>query len=144
MNAKQIDESEAAWSERERLWQGVPGEIVCKLSVPPTRLGWLCETVRRVASPLGTKWELIAQGFGVALLRVEGTNERALVGTLGGLQGELRKIEGSLVVLYCPLEIKRQIDVWGDPGDALPLMRRIKEQFDPTGVLNPGRFVGGI
>jgi glycolate oxidase FAD binding subunit len=36
------------------------------------------------------------------------------------------------------------MDVWGSAGDALPLMRSIKAQFDPTGALNPGRFIGGI
>jgi glycolate oxidase FAD binding subunit len=36
------------------------------------------------------------------------------------------------------------VDVWGYRGDALPLMRRVKEQFDPAGVLAPGVFVGGI
>jgi glycolate oxidase FAD binding subunit len=36
------------------------------------------------------------------------------------------------------------VDVWGYRGDALPLMRRVKEQFDPSGVLAPGVFVGGI
>jgi glycolate oxidase FAD binding subunit len=29
------------------------------------------------------------------------------------------------------------------PVAALDLMARIKEQFDPAGVLGPGRFVGG-
>jgi glycolate oxidase FAD binding subunit len=36
------------------------------------------------------------------------------------------------------------LDAWGEPGDALPLMRAVKQQFDPKGTLNPGRFVGGI
>jgi glycolate oxidase FAD binding subunit len=35
-------------------------------------------------------------------------------------------------------------DAWGDLGPAVTLMKRIKERFDPKGVLNPGRFVGGI
>ena len=51
---------------------------------------------------------------------------------------------GSLAVLRCPIEMKSKMDVWGSAGDALPLMKSIKGQFDPTGVLNPGRFVGGI
>ena len=35
-------------------------------------------------------------------------------------------------------------DAWGDVGSAVALMKRIKERFDPRGILNPGRFVGGI
>jgi glycolate oxidase FAD binding subunit len=35
-------------------------------------------------------------------------------------------------------------DAWGEVGPALAIMKRIKERFDPRGVLNPGRFVGGI
>jgi glycolate oxidase FAD binding subunit len=36
------------------------------------------------------------------------------------------------------------IDTWGSAGDAFPLMLSVKQQFDPRGTLNPGRFVGGI
>jgi glycolate oxidase FAD binding subunit len=40
--------------------------------------------------------------------------------------------------------MKDELDVWGTLKDALPLMQRIKQKFDPGQTLNPGRFVGGI
>ena len=54
---------------------------------------------------------------------------------------------GTAVVEQCPLPVKRGIDVWDGSayGDReVQLMRQIKEKFDPTGILNPGRFLGGI
>jgi FAD/FMN-containing dehydrogenase len=29
-------------------------------------------------------------------------------------------------------------------GPSLAIMRRLKEELDPAGVLSPGRFVGGL
>jgi glycolate oxidase FAD binding subunit len=51
---------------------------------------------------------------------------------------------GSLVLVKAPPELKRAADAWGPAGDALGLMRRVKERFDPDRRLSPGRFVGGI
>jgi glycolate oxidase FAD binding subunit len=51
---------------------------------------------------------------------------------------------GSLVLVKAPPELKRAVDAWGPPGDAVGLMRRVKERFDPDRRLGPGRFVGGI
>jgi FAD/FMN-containing dehydrogenase len=34
--------------------------------------------------------------------------------------------------------------VWGDAGEGLGLMRRVKAAFDPHGVFAPGRYVGGL
>jgi glycolate oxidase FAD binding subunit len=57
------------------------------------------------------------------------------------LQGE----GGSLVVERAPLPLKGATDVWGPvPEMALGVMRRLKAEFDPLGILNPGRFVGGL
>jgi glycolate oxidase FAD binding subunit len=53
-------------------------------------------------------------------------------------------MDGTLVALACPAAVKRGLDVWGSPSDAQPLMVRLKQRFDPDGILNPGRFVGGI
>jgi glycolate oxidase FAD binding subunit len=36
------------------------------------------------------------------------------------------------------------VDAWGDPPRSQRLMRVVKTTFDPRGLSNPGRFVGGI
>ena len=59
---------------------------------------------------------------------------RALAGEAGGFA----------VVERCPLAAKKKIDVWGSPPQGIEIMRRIKQKFDPRGVLNPGRFVDRI
>jgi glycolate oxidase FAD binding subunit len=46
---------------------------------------------------------------------------------------------GSAVVVRGSDSLRSRIDPWGPLGDALPLMQRIKKQFDPRGILNPGR-----
>jgi glycolate oxidase FAD binding subunit len=51
---------------------------------------------------------------------------------------------GSLVLHKASPELKRAVGVWGPPGDAIGLMRRVKERFDPDRRLGPGRFLGGI
>jgi FAD/FMN-containing dehydrogenase len=31
------------------------------------------------------------------------------------------------------------LDVWGDMGSAMPVLRAVKAAFDPAGILNAGR-----
>lgn len=50
---------------------------------------------------------------------------------------------GTLVVLGAPGSWRASVDAWG-PVAGLGVMRAIKSQFDPAGLLAPGRFVGGI
>jgi hypothetical protein len=38
-------------------------------------------------------------------------------------------------------ELMRRVDAFGSVGPATALMQRLKEIFDPAGVLAPGRFV---
>jgi glycolate oxidase FAD binding subunit len=49
---------------------------------------------------------------------------------------------GNVVVLSCPdpAELTRQV-MWGMAEESAPMMRAVKQRFDPQGVLNPGRFV---
>ncbi|HEV8385148.1 MAG TPA: FAD-linked oxidase C-terminal domain-containing protein, partial [Candidatus Acidoferrales bacterium] len=48
------------------------------------------------------------------------------------------------MIEWCPAELKREVSVWGPPRADLALMRNLKNEFDPHGILSPGRFYGGI
>jgi glycolate oxidase FAD binding subunit len=134
------------WRAREVLWQGQEPAVTLKVAVLPTRLAELCAMVRRVASGPLWRWRLVAQALGLAHLRLEAPTGGALVEGVARLRAEVEAGNGggSLIVLGCPPEVKSEIDVWGTPGDALPLLRRVKAQLDPVGILSPGRFIGGI
>jgi glycolate oxidase FAD binding subunit len=60
---------------------------------------------------------------------------------------KLRRIAralGGTLVVESARELKPQIDVWGPAGDDFEIMRKLKETWDPKGILSPGRFVGGL
>lgn len=52
--------------------------------------------------------------------------------------------KGHAIIFSAPGHLKREIDVWGIPPPAMHLMRELKLKFDPKGLLNAGRFVGGL
>ncbi len=50
---------------------------------------------------------------------------------------------GGVTVVDGPRDLRDRLDVFG-PVHGLPVMRRIKDEFDPDHRLQAGRFVGGI
>jgi len=63
---------------------------------------------------------------------------------LPALRAALAPHDGTAVVLSAPPALRDGLDHWGPVGDALTLMQRVKDSFDPDRRLAPGRFVGGI
>lgn len=83
-------------------------------------------------------------GAGVAYVALpHGADPETARTTLTALRTVCTRHGGSAVVVDAPAAIKAELDGWG-PVAALKLMRRVKAQFDPDGLLAPGRFVGGI
>ena len=48
------------------------------------------------------------------------------------------------MIEWCPAELKREINVWGPARGDFALMCNLKSEFDPRGILSPGRFYGGL
>jgi glycolate oxidase FAD binding subunit len=70
--------------------------------------------------------------------------EGALVRTAKVLRKHAEDMGGALIVEYAPPAFKKKVDVWGEAGGVFSIMKGLKQAFDPKGILNPGRFVGGI
>ncbi len=104
------------------LWAGI--------AAPPHAL-------RSILDKLGADQEWWASpGTGIANWAIAGGAEdvraiRALATAAGG----------SLVLMAGPDEFRHDAGAWGTPPATLHLMRRLRYAFDPSQVINPGRFV---
>jgi glycolate oxidase FAD binding subunit len=129
---------EAAWRSVREFGRSEDTTLV-KLTCLPTDVARL---VLSVESHVGAAPEIVARaGNGVVYVALP---PEAGAGVVGQVVAEAIQRGGSGVVERAPLDLKRRLDVWGPTRGDFPLMQALKAQFDPEGVLNPGRFVGGI
>jgi glycolate oxidase FAD binding subunit len=111
------------------------GDLLLCLSAPIASLGAVLHEL-----PEGTS--LVAQpAAGIAWIRPRGSDP---VAGVRRLRQTADRVSGHAVLLNASTPLKREVDVWGDPPAALPLMRGLKQALDPQAVCNPGRFVGGL
>jgi glycolate oxidase FAD binding subunit len=132
----------SVWNARQEFWLASDSTAITKFSILPARIANGMEMVRRIADHREIRWKTVAQATGIGWLRLDGSLDH-LHAASRELRAEFERGGGSLVVLHRPPGIA-PLDTWGNVGDALPLMRAVKQQFDPKGTLNPGRFLGGI
>ena len=132
------------WQAREQLCSAAsPLACIVKLSMLPAQLS---STSAFVRSSLGesSAWTMLLYSTGLAWLRVDAADSAPMADFIASLRAFLAPTGGTAVLLKAPQALRQNVDVWGDAGNALPLMRRLKEQFDPHAILNRGRFVGCI
>ena len=116
-----------------------------KVSVGPAALPAVLRTAREATSLVGLDARVHGHAAsGVTYVELPEADARAHADVVAALRRRLGSMGGSVVVVRAPLAVKQIADVWGEVGDALLLMRRVKARFDPARTLNPGRFVGGI
>jgi glycolate oxidase FAD binding subunit len=63
------------------------------------------------------------------------------VDALAALRDDLRPLQGYTVVEHAPTGLRTTLDLWGDPPATLPYMRVLRQQWDPLGILNRGRYL---
>jgi glycolate oxidase FAD binding subunit len=118
-----LTDDEEAWNEQRRSQRG---ELIVRVSATQSRLADVFRAADELdgsvagRAALGLLWvrlPVAAGGDGVEALRA------ALA-------------PAPCVLLDAPEEVRSSVDPWGfDEGPELELMRRVKERFDPTGVM---------
>jgi glycolate oxidase FAD binding subunit len=112
-------------------------EAVLRVATLPSALPAALALATGLAQHHGLTLLLDARALaGVAYLRVRGAATRAFLAELrAGLAG------GDVVAMGANPPLTEPGEVWGEPPEGLELMRRIKAEFDPADMLNPGRFL---
>ena len=134
--ARHTGDDEGIW-ERQRERQHSADGVVVKVSGLASDL----PSVLRAAESAGAS--LVGRaGQGLSWITLPAQDAGAQVAAIEDLRRRLQPFP--CVVLDAPSDVRGKVDVWGEEGSAVPLMRRVKERFDPNNVCNPGIFVGGI
>jgi glycolate oxidase FAD binding subunit len=139
------EEENEVWRRFGEVTATSEGDILARLVSTVTGLPPLLSAARGHSEQAGVGLSLRAHiGHGHALLRWHAPDAEAALALVSKARQEAEAAGANLVVWRAPAEVRARFDVWGDVGEGLSLMRRIKAQFDPQNTLNLGRFLGGI
>ena len=124
--------------------------VICRANLRMTDVGDFVNAVLGMNDP--SSWRVRATGLmgnGVVYVIFSDFPDgevpvQEVADTIANLRDAAANVGGNLIVESAPTALKRQIDVWGPVGRSFELMKAIKTKLDPIGLLNVGRFVGGI
>ena len=128
-------------------------ELVARLCLLPSELGTLLDEaeelrtlVSEASSSPGAQLRLSAH-VGAGVLRVavsklpkEESSLDSWVSSFRSLRARLEEKGGSLTLSSGPGFLVREMGAWGAVGGEKELMAGLKSQFDPKGILAPGRL----
>ncbi len=117
---------------------------VVKIGIVPTQISEAAAQAQDLARAQGLNCSLLAHGVGILFVGLDGDAEH-LEKTITALREAVNAHRGYLIIQRAPRELRDRLDVWGPtPGASFGVMKKLKQELDPNGILNPGRFVGGI
>jgi glycolate oxidase FAD binding subunit len=129
LETDEVEDDDSLWAEQRDRQRATPGGAVVRVS-------GLASDMERilVAAPSAVG----RPGLGLFWVRLDADAD-----ALSVLRAALHP--AACVLLDAPEELRAAVDVWGiGPGTVLDLLRRVKQSFDPAGICNAGRYVGGI
>ncbi len=138
-----------AESDDQGLWRMLPAvplkarhEVGWRATVQPAHLGEFVDGVEREYSDAFSSllWQAGVADGRMRVLDTAPRDVQEAVEMVKKLRAMAESMEGSLVLENAPEQFKSEIDSWGDFGSSATLMKRVKEQLDPEGLLSPGRF----
>jgi glycolate oxidase FAD binding subunit len=125
--------------------EGIPdNDIIIRAGARPASLGRVLEAIEGCAPQAQRPQAIGYAGVGLAYARWSSSEGDTVAAALARLRAALAAEEGYAVVEDAPADLRRRIDLWGEPPPTVALMRALKTQWDPRGVLNRGRYVGSL
>jgi glycolate oxidase FAD binding subunit len=119
--------------------------VTYRIGEPVERAVETADAVARLCVDARLRCETIVDVMnGDVIARVSDLDARALGAKLEAFDDALHAAHPPSRTIGGAHPLRTQLQVWGAVPDAIALMRRLKQRFDPAGTFNPGRFVDGI
>jgi glycolate oxidase FAD binding subunit len=117
--------------------------MLWRISVPPAQGA---ETLAGIEQSLPGAKAFIDWGGGLLWLQIDAVTESAAAAAIARkIRAALPGHHGHATLVRASAETRRAVDVFHPQAPALAaLSSRVKSQFDPKQVLNPGRMVAGV
>jgi glycolate dehydrogenase FAD-binding subunit len=144
--AIEVPEADAWWRRvADVTWPEDPATALSlRIGTRPSDVVKALRAVEAVHRAGGALRATIDVANGVLQVTVDPIEARRVGDFVARVRNALETFGGTCVVEHAPPDARPGLDVWGDAGRVLETMRRLKQELDPAGVLNPGRYVGGI
>ncbi|GIV19334.1 MAG: FAD-linked oxidase [Armatimonadota bacterium] len=111
----------------------------CRCVVPPAQTA---EMMLWLSQRFAEAW--MQAHFGVGVVRIWWSSSLPSVADLQEIRRETARLGGFCLLEHAPVDVKRVFGTWDVVRGGVDVMRRLKEGFDPLGMLAPGRFVEGL
>jgi glycolate oxidase FAD binding subunit len=131
----------AAWQRWSLAFR--PGALSLRVSVMPSAVAETMEVLDRGFAGAAAQMSATVAA-GVIRIHLEPSHEARPAALVARAQDVAARAGGTLAIDAAPAALKRDIDVFGPLRSDFAIMRRLKEQLDPQGVLSPGRFAGRL
>jgi glycolate oxidase FAD binding subunit len=119
-----------------------PERLIYRVTVPR---GAVIETIDRIeAMGLGSKNYSMVADLAVGTIWIAAQWHPDMAKDFAQLTALAQTRRGHAVIFRASSDVKSSVDVWGPAPPSFPLMAKLKQQFDPNAILNPGRFIGGL
>lgn len=124
-----------------------PDTVTAQLSFPISEWPNIVDfTVRRMAEQ-NLQCALLAHA-GVGICRIDvlpaGGDAAGTVSAVSAVLDHCCAVGGNMIIQHASPKRKPYLPMWGTPGGDRVVVERLKRELDPAGVMNPGRFVGGL
>lgn len=128
------------------LVEDFPNHVILRASLPIAACEEFVSRAQIDAGKTKSRLAVFAQtGVGAVHICYPGPRDaKETVASIESLRAAATELHGALVVERCAAEIKKRVDVWGAPGNDFEIMGKVKQAWDPKGILSPGRSVGRL
>ena len=131
--------------------ESVPSALIFRVNLVPSAIPSVLQEFREIANRSNFDLMTLTRASGIlyAAFSPQAGSETSVESCAqlakDVLQRNVSTDAAHSMLEWCPPGVKRLVaDVWGPPRADLPLMKKVKNSFDPQNILSPGRFAGGI